>query len=44
MQFPHDIELHNEDCLVFLNKIKNNSIDLVLIDPPHKDRQRVCWV
>ena len=25
----------NEDCFVFLEKIKDNSIDLVLIDPPY---------
>jgi site-specific DNA-methyltransferase (adenine-specific) len=30
------IELINGDCLVELNKLSDNSVDLVLIDPPYK--------
>ena len=28
-------KIYNEDCLVGLKKIPDNSIDLVLIDPPY---------
>lgn len=30
------IEIRNEDCLVFLDSLENNSVDLILIDPPYK--------
>jgi len=30
------LELKNEDCLVYLKSIPDNSIDLILIDPPYK--------
>lgn len=30
------IELENEDCFTYLRKQKNNSIDLILIDPPYE--------
>ena len=29
------IDMFNEDCFVFLKKIQNNSVDLILIDPPY---------
>ena len=28
-------KIYNEDCLIGLKKIPDNSIDLVLIDPPY---------
>ena len=28
-------KLYNEDCLVGLKKIPDNSVDLVIIDPPY---------
>ena len=30
------ISLKNESCFDFLKSLKNNSIDLVLIDPPYE--------
>lgn len=30
-----DIKIHNEDCFDFLKTVNNNSIDLILIDPPY---------
>ena len=30
------IELYNNDCLEVLPSIEDNSIDLVVIDPPYK--------
>ena len=30
------IELRNESCFEYLKTIKDNSIDLVLIDPPYE--------
>ena len=32
----HGIRLENKDCLKFLKTIKNESVDLVLIDPPYQ--------
>jgi site-specific DNA-methyltransferase (adenine-specific) len=29
-------KIYNEDCLVFLDKIASNSIDLILTDPPYE--------
>jgi len=29
------IEMYNEDCFVFLERIQDNSINLILIDPPY---------
>ena len=29
------IRLYNDDCINILNEIEDNSIDLILIDPPY---------
>lgn len=31
----NDITIQNENCFKFLSSIEDNSIDLVLIDPPY---------
>jgi len=36
------IELYQEDCLKILKNIKNNSIDLIITDPPYKTTSRGC--
>lgn len=30
-----DVQLYNEDCFKMLSRIADNSIDLVLTDPPY---------
>ena len=30
------IELQNENCFTYLPKLENNSIDLIIIDPPYE--------
>lgn len=35
-------KLINGDCLESLNLIDNNSVDLVLIDPPYSSGGAVC--
>lgn len=37
------IKLENKDCLKFLKTIKNESVDLVLIDPPYQISQPVNY-
>lgn len=37
------IKLENKDCLKFLKTIKNESVDLVLIDPPYQISQNVHY-
>ncbi len=36
------IELYKEDCLKILKNIKDNSIDLIITDPPYKTTSRGC--
>lgn len=36
-------KLYNEDCLDFLSKIKDNSIDLVIVDPPYYKIVKNQW-
>lgn len=33
---PDEIQVFNDDCFVFLSKIKTSTVDLVLIDPPYE--------
>lgn len=30
-----DVKLFNEDCMRFLNRLPDNSIDLIVTDPPY---------
>lgn len=36
------INLLNEDCLEIMKNIKENSIDLIITDPPYKNTSRGC--
>lgn len=38
-----NIELYNESCFDFLTKIEDNSVDLVLIDPPYEISQESAF-
>ena len=35
-----NVKLYNDDCLNVLNGIEDNSIDLVVSDPPYKTTSR----
>ena len=39
----HGIRLENKDCLKFLKTVKDESVDLVLIDPPYQISQQVNY-
>jgi DNA modification methylase len=36
-------DLHNEDCLVFLKTLSDNSVDMVLTDPPYFKIMKNNW-
>lgn len=35
-----NVHLTNEDAFVYIKKIKSNTVDLVLIDPPYEISQK----
>ncbi|WP_232597732.1 hypothetical protein [Photobacterium phosphoreum] len=37
------ITLHNGDCLNILNSLDDNSIDLIVTDPPYFQVKRDAW-
>jgi DNA modification methylase len=39
----HNPDLRNQDCLEFLSSIKDNSVDLVIVDPPYFKILREDW-